>query len=634
MAFVSGTMFFSVDNSSAESKAVDIIAKVRSVLAITTNATNGELLLDIMPTPSGTLVKNDLTVSVSTNNSTGYTLNMNSKTTNTSLVHEAATGTPPAPNIPSTNNAYNGPAALGANTWGWNLGAAASTSAFKKIPPSDDSQTIKTTDAPSNTPSLDSDTLVTFGINVVDTITTGNYINTIVFTATSNFVPPPIVTVPEGSYPDNIANDNPAVLDVYPTTGWKGDTVVITGDNIFVNVHNVTIGGTDCDGYNVMSTSVIACRLPNKPHGSAHNVEVMVGPTAPGTDVILAATYKHMKITYFDPSQTTIVFADTTNFSGSTFKYFPGTNPSTTFGSSDCALLTTDNSSDVDIPNSLVFVRDTRNNQVYKVKKMIDNKCWMIDNLKYQGKTDRDGNVIQNYDGVDGGGIPNGTAGSVGMVFRNGRGPNIPSIGIDTFNTIDGNGPPFTDVNGNKAFWNNAMGNSGCYDGVASGLMAANTLTYCGYHYNWYAATGGTGTYSSNGMDTNGNQATGSICPANFRLFSGFSGVGGPTTPGTTFTVADSPVLNMSMRYGVLSTGDITDDVNTRIGWQPDGAWSSTISGSWYRGFANVGSQSYFWSSTVETNDNARTIAIAPGLISTSGGAGKVQGRNVRCVME
>jgi len=183
IAFVSGSMFLSVGDSSAESSEyVDITVNVHSVIAITTNAVNDELLLDIMPTPGGTLAKNDLVVTVSTNNSTGYALSMNSLTTNTSLVHEADSGTA----IPSVAHAYNAPAALGANTWGWNLGTAAATTTFAKIPPSDDSYTIKTT----NEPSSNSNTTVTFAANVTDAMTAGQYMNTIVFTATSNFVPP------------------------------------------------------------------------------------------------------------------------------------------------------------------------------------------------------------------------------------------------------------------------------------------------------------------------------------------------------------------------------------------------------------------------------------------------------------
>ena len=189
-AFTAGSAFFSVGDSSAESTEVDIIARVHDVISITTDATDDELPLYVNPTPSGTLVKNQLTVMVSTNNSTGYTLNMNSITTNTSMVHESATGSPLSPNIPSTSHPYNTPAALTTDTWGWNLGTASSTSTFKKIPPSDDSQTIRTTDAPSSTPSPDSDTIVTFAVNITDAMAAGAYINTMVFTATTNYVPP------------------------------------------------------------------------------------------------------------------------------------------------------------------------------------------------------------------------------------------------------------------------------------------------------------------------------------------------------------------------------------------------------------------------------------------------------------
>jgi len=190
LAFVAGSLFFSVGDSSAESQEVDITVKVNSVLAITTNAVNNELLLDIMPTPTGTLAKNDLTVRVSTNNSTGYTLSMNSATTNTAMVHESATGSPLAPNIPSTAHSYIAPAALALDTWGWNLGDASSTTTFSMIPPSTAPYIIRTTDAPSNTPSVDSDTLVTFGANVTTDTVSGAYINTMVFTATTNYVPP------------------------------------------------------------------------------------------------------------------------------------------------------------------------------------------------------------------------------------------------------------------------------------------------------------------------------------------------------------------------------------------------------------------------------------------------------------
>jgi len=247
-AFVSGKTFFSVDDSSAESTSVDIIASVEDMLAITTittDAVNGELVLDITPTPGGTLVKNQLTVTVSTNSTNGYTLSMNSQTTNTSMVHQLATGSPPAPNIPSTSHSYNTPAALGTDTWGWNLGAANSVFTFSKIPPSNDSQTIRTTSEPSSvaTPIL-ADTLVTFGANVTDNMVAGDYINTIVFTATSNYVSPP-----EGNF---AANDAAAKITAFDEHGVLTSTMGLTpidytNNTTYNNTTTSTIGRANYD---------------------------------------------------------------------------------------------------------------------------------------------------------------------------------------------------------------------------------------------------------------------------------------------------------------------------------------------------------------------------------------------------
>jgi len=461
------------------------------------------------------------------------------------------------------------------------------------------------------------------------------YMATIVLTATSNYVPPPPAIPPLGSYPTNIGANNAGVRDVYPTTGWGEEVVVITSNNLFTNVQKVLIGGTDCTGLNVINTSVIACKLPSKPAGTTHNIEVLNG-TAPGTDVINAATYKHMKITYFDPSQTTITFADTATFGTSTFTYFPNG-----FTSSDCTGLTPDNTNNINIPDSIVFVRDTRNKQVYRVKKMVDNKCWMIDNLKYQGHTDRNGTIIQNYDGYQGSPITDtttvsdGTAGSTGLVFRNGRGPNIPTTGTITYtyNTIDGTSTQSA-TNSDKAFWNNPMSNAGCYSGLSSGssIMDANTLTHCGYFYNWFAATGGTGTYSRSAMLN--TQATGSICPANFRLPSGASGTAGPTTDGGVHTRADFPLLNASMDLGSLATLGNTN--NTFAGWQPGAQWSGTLSGHWNNGLSEIGTYGRFWSSTTGNPSIAypRILSVNPTSVSPGSVTRSIaDGLSVRCVM-
>jgi len=167
------------------------------------------------------------------------------------MVHESATGSPPAPNIPSTTHDYTTPAALGIDTWGWNLGTASSTSTFKKIPPSGDGQTIRTTDAPSSAPSPDSETIVTFGANVTDTTVAGAYINTMVFTATTNYVPP-VAKCNTGGYECILftINTTDGTYSI-PTSGYVAGMDHAYDWDVYVD----GILTTDCPGGNCTGTS-------------------------------------------------------------------------------------------------------------------------------------------------------------------------------------------------------------------------------------------------------------------------------------------------------------------------------------------------------------------------------------------
>jgi len=161
--------------------------------------------------------------------------------------------------------------------------------------------------------------------------------------------------------------------------------------------------------------------------------------------------------------------------------------------------------------------------------------------------------------------------------------------------------------------------------------MARNTLTHCGYLYNWYGATGGTGLAS---MDTDGDQATGNICPANFRLPSSRSAVGNPTGNGISISSADLPVLNASMKAESLATGAITNDSTTYPNWQPNGAWSGTFSGYWLTSMFAVGSSGWFWSSSVLSVTNANSLFFLSTSVNPGGSAYNMSnGFTVRCIL-
>ena len=245
----------------------------------------------------------------------------------------------------------------------------------------------------------------------------------------------------------------------------------------------------------------------------------------------------------------------------------------------------------------IVSLTDERNGQTYRIKKMQDNKCWMVDNLKYAGEANTD---LANVDGT------------YGLVYNNESGK---------FNTVDGTDTQSTE-NSDKAFYNNPMSASYCY-----GTSIQSSYTKCGYLYNWYAATAGTGTYATS---TNGTNVSGSICPTGWRLPSGSSDGSTATGNGTSYTAADFAVLNASMNAGSLTTGSTSSYLT---GWQLTGAWSGVFPGLWGSGFYYQGSNGYYWSSTVSTSAGARGLyffssVVYPGNNDLS----KYDGRAVRCV--
>ena len=171
------------DSSATDAESpVDLSVDIPSVISLTTNATNGTLSIPIVPTPVGAFASRDLTVSVETNNPAGYKLIMNSETNDTALTNHTASGS-----IPSISSA----GVLAANTWGylrWHDGESlniTSSTSMSPIPAMESPVTLR--DAAGI--AAPQDTTVSFAVNVDTSISSGAYINNMVFTATSDYVP-------------------------------------------------------------------------------------------------------------------------------------------------------------------------------------------------------------------------------------------------------------------------------------------------------------------------------------------------------------------------------------------------------------------------------------------------------------
>ena len=566
VAFVLGSFLLIPGDSNAE----ESIATLSNDPALAVAITPENLNLSITPTPSGALSADELNINVNTDNETGYVMSLASANETTDLTDVSTSNS-----IHSTAATTDNPAVLSANTWGWypnslvnnpgynNSNPADSNYQFAAIPSYDDLYTLKQT----NTATSDSgDNIpVSIAANVDTSLPAGTYSNTITITTITNYVPRPI-------------------LDVYPTTGWAGDTITLYSNDGFINVTSVTVGGTECTSINLISQDELQCVLPDKAEtnpdsDNGYNITV----TASGTEL----DTHNFTIRYFNPSRTETASVSNTQITNINMDAFT---------SIDCGSLSV---------GDIVSLTDERNGQTYRIKKMQDEKCWMVDNMKYKGE----GITISN--------IGDGTEG-ITLNDTDGR-----------YNTVDGtNGAAIsgTGTNWDKAFYNNPMVASYCY-----GDSIQSSYTKCGYLYNWYAATAGNGTYS---IDAEGTNVADSICPTGWRLPSATSDGTSPTASGTSVVTADFPVLNASMNAGSLTSG--SDNPSYYTGWQFDGDWSGVFSGSWYSSFSGLDHSGDYWSSTASSS----TVVWGLGILSDtfvypgSGNNDKNVGSAVRCVKD
>ncbi|MDR2063787.1 MAG: IPT/TIG domain-containing protein [Candidatus Nomurabacteria bacterium] len=248
-------------------------------------------------------------------------------------------------------------------------------------------------------------------------------------------------------------------------------------------------------------------------------------------------------------------------------------------------------------PAAILTLKDTRNNQDYNIAKLADDKCWFLDNLKLQltnglTLTPADTDVVNNttvwftQDGTQGGtALPNMTGNftNSGYMTRNGNGT-ATAPNFDAWRQV--NPTNLTD----------------CANGSS---YNSDSQTGCGYIYNFYTATAGTVPQS---LSTAGAEAPGSICPANWRLPSGYYD--------SSDIDNDLPFLNARMNDPTATTGSTDSTYYTN--WQPSGAFRGVLLGYRDSSFDGQGQFGAFWSSTVYSASNGyalyfSTVSVYPG---------------------
>jgi len=249
--------------------------------------------------------------------------------------------------------------------------------------------------------------------------------------------------------------------------------------------------------------------------------------------------------------------------------------------------------------------RDTRDSQLYYVAKLADNKCWMLDNLRFKPNGNTTGSVTNNFTAT--------------QVANTGQ-----------YLSTDGTQPSTSaaDAKNDAAKYVDPISVAYCY-GTTD--ISPQNITKCGFLYNFYTANAGTVPY-----DQYDGHSTGSICPANWHLPTATSTTTGPDY-GLYYNFADFAVLNVSMNAGIFTTpGDTTNTFFA--GWQPTGAWRGVFSGAYFANFSNQGASGNgaYWSSSTSSYAAGRNLYFSSSNVNPGGNPSysRYSGFAVRCVID
>jgi len=174
--------------AAASTSSTTISSSIGSVISLL--STSGTVNVNVTPTGSGAQTIASDTVTVSTNDAAGYTLQLGETTATTALTSGGNT-------IPASTATQTTPAAMSVNNWGYRVdgvgGFGATTTTpqssaaigaikFAGVPASGSPNTLKTT---SSSASSDT-TTVWYGVAANTSQASGTYTNSVTYTVTAN----------------------------------------------------------------------------------------------------------------------------------------------------------------------------------------------------------------------------------------------------------------------------------------------------------------------------------------------------------------------------------------------------------------------------------------------------------------
>ena len=263
-------------------------------------------------------------------------------------------------------------------------------------------------------------------------------------------------------------------------------------------------------------------------------------------------------------------------------------------------------------------LKDARDNQVYAVAKLADGNYWLIENLRLNNTPE--------------------------LTALNTNNPSLPLTNNYSSSTTSnylsatanswctGNNASCDDqsmLNTTNTTWNAG----GTYSpSQTQSVTSSNAHTSLdnyiysyGNYYNWYSATAGNGKYSVSSGNT-----TGDLCPTGWHIPYGNDGTstgGGNTSGGFSY---------LDRQLGGSGASQSTVAASNRWRTYPN---NFIYSGYWYgSSVTDRGTEGYYWSITASNNANAYYLSFSnsqvyPGVYRFVLGYGKHRGRSVRCVL-
>ncbi len=633
--------------------------------------------------PGNTGYSNTISVDVTTNSATGYTLSakVGDGTTYTNDRLVSSTGSY------FTNRASSATLSnFNANEWGYTLASAIiDSTTYGGLIYNTDTTINATTNAAGAAAtgySGGNSTSFTIGAKADATQTTGDYKNVIIFTVVSN----PVSTTYSIAYntnttdgvrnmPNNVNNVGTAsssitlssavpVRNIYEFKGWctaqVSDNATCSGTEYAPSAtYQLTAGQANNITLYARWASICPansiCYMPNP------GVSGIEGSMASlGTTTVLTAVSAQAGKQSVSANSTAELIAPNFKRSGYGFAGWSTdsqtTNSSTIYGPNE-TISTNPSSGGVDVSNGLILypvwvasagniqiwggcnnltaaptntratlssitaLTDMRDNNTYAVARLADGKCWMIENLRLDN--------------------------TATITVSNTHNPLHDSNGVVTLKTNYANNTIANHLVATSNSWCTDT-NAACFDQTMlntnntrlsdssltasyNGNDATSKWYSYGDYYNWYSATAGNGTYS---FSTNNNSVDGDICPTGWHLPKG----------GDKNNTTNSEFWALSLAIVGTEPANTSSTTYPNYTGDPDGINASKIfraypnnfvySGGW-TGVQTSNRSSYglYWSSSANADYHAYSFffnssSVYPGAILSS----KCYGLSVRCV--